>query len=102
MTGGVWARDSNGQVTPLCEVSLHRGPAPDSGRGFSDQEERVRQKGGKGVLGEKGGQKSERPSYPAARREKRGKEEDETVAAEAGGTVRCATGSGSSCRRHRK
>lgn len=53
------------------------------------QKEREREKG---VPGEKGGQKSERPSYLAARtrREKRErKKEDETVAvvAEAGGTV---------------
>lgn len=89
-----------------CTEVLHR--IVDGGSRTRRKERDRKKDGRKGrVPGEKGGQKSERPSYPAARtrREKRGrKKEDETVAvaAEAGGTVCCATGNGSSCRRHRK
>jgi len=107
---GVWARDSNGQVTPLCEVSLHRGPAPDSGQDSrTRRRERERERGGRGARSpvKKGVRKASDQAIPTARtrREKRErKKENETVAvlAKAGGTVCCATGSGSSCRRHRK
>jgi len=56
------------------------------------------------LFDEKGGQKSERPNHPrlSTRDGERKKEKDETAVVEVGGTVCCATGSGSSCRRPRK
>lgn len=77
--------------------------------GIFERGEREEGRGG-GLSGEKGGQKSERASHPAARTrrerkkggEERRKKEMAPVVAEAGGTVCYTTGSGSSCRRHRK
>lgn len=74
------------------------------GRAAEKEHSREREKKrGRGVPGEKGGQKSERPNQPGPGAESERKKENVTApAAETGRTVCCATGSGSSCRRHRK
>lgn len=88
-----------------CTEVLHRIVDGVLGQGGKSETERGREGGRKGGSPVKKGVRKASDQAARTRREKRGrKKEDETVAvaAEARGTVCCATGSGSSCRRHRK